>query len=121
MVDKAVNKIAGQYEQAFKGFKDAFDAVAKAKESVGLYSTSGTQNDADQAITDMVAYKTALAAVFTKLAELRTDEPAQAQGYAAPTDTSALTENKQKKFQALDKMIKELMLEHLQGNLNDNN
>ena len=31
------------------------------------------------------------------------------------------TENKQKKFQDLDKMIEELMLEHLQGDTDDNN
>jgi len=30
-------------------------------------------------------------------------------------------ENKQKKFQDLDKMIEELMLEHLQGDTDDNN
>ena len=123
VVDNAVKAIGGKFEQAFKGFKGAFDAVAKAKESVGLYSTSGEATDADQAITDMVAYKEALKGVFDKLAELAGDNAAsaQARGYEAPTDTSKLAENKQKKFQALDKMIEELMLEHLQGDTDDNN
>ena len=35
--------------------------------------------------------------------------------------TPPVQENKQKKFQALDKMIEELMLEHLQGDTDDNN
>ena len=39
----------------------------------------------------------------------------------APTPTTPVQENKQKKFQALDKMIEELMLEHLQGDTDDNN
>jgi len=36
-------------------------------------------------------------------------------------EVAKMNENKQKKFQDLDKMIEELMLEHLQGDTDDNN
>ena len=113
VLDAAVTAIGGEFKEAFEGFQSAFDSVAKAKESVGLYSTSGDAKDGKQAITDLVAYKTALKVVFEKLATL---DPQQTE-YRRP-DTSALNENK---FEQLDLMIENMVKQFIKGNLNDNN
>ena len=112
VLDKALKEVGGDFEAAFREFQTAFDSVAQAKESVGVYSTSGKQADGDKAITDLVAYKTALKAVFEKLATL---DPAGSE-YEAPTDTSALSENKMKQ---LDLMIEHMVKQFIKGNLND--
>ena len=112
VLDKAVNQIGGEFETAFKEFQSAFDSVAEAKESVGLYSTSGKQKDGDKAIEDLIAYKAALKSVFEKLATL---DP-QGRQYQAPTDTSKLDENK---MTELDLMVENMVKQFIKGNLND--
>jgi len=107
LVERAVVTIGGKFEEAFDSFKGAFDSVAKAKETVGVYSTSGKASDGDKAIDAMLAYKAALAGVFEKLAGLDSEED----GYEAGVDTSKLAENKENKFIALDKLIEAVILE----------
>lgn len=113
VLDDAVKAIGGKFETAFKGFQSAFDSVAKAKESVGLYSTSGKATDGNQAITDLLDYKTALKAVFTALAKVPTGEKA---GFEDGVDTSKLDENK---MTELDLMVENMVKQFIKGNLND--
>ena len=112
VLNKALKKVGGDFEAAFKEFQSAFDSVAEAKESVGLYSTSGKQKDGDKAIEDLIAYKAALKSVFEKLAILDPKEDE----YERPADTSKLDENK---MTELDLMIENMVKQFIKGNLND--
>lgn len=84
-------------------FKSLEESNVRAKE----YAVEGTPDKANATMTSLENSK----AEFTNFQT----------AMDTPTPTTPVQENKQKKFQDLDKMIEELMLEHLQGNINDNN
>lgn len=96
--------------RAVEAFRDYFDMLQQAEVSSKKYVSSASAVDS-KATTD--ALDTA-DKKFTILVDIiKPQDNSQTQ--------NPVQENKQKKFQALDKMIEELMLEHLQGNINDNN
>ena len=105
--------------------QSAFAQSVETKDNVTDYLTGGRMEKGNDAVGSIISMEDSLRQMFELLPTIQND--ANGEGYQDVTRAGELrtlqttTENKQKKFQDLDKMIEELMLEHLQGDTDDNN
>lgn len=118
---KLVTASAEVFDEIFsKAVNNSADELVRAVAKLYAQTKSIEDNSTSYVASGDFSDAVALADQYTALKESIKVMITQKSDDSAATSLG-LSENKQKKFQALDKMIEELMLEHLQGNLNDNN
>jgi hypothetical protein len=103
---KAVNNSANDL---VKAVAKLYAQTKSIEDNSTSYVASGDFSDAVALADQYADLKDSIKVMITKKSD------------AATATGLGLAENKQKKFQDLDRMIEELMLEHLQGDTDDNN
>ena len=114
--------VQGDGKEALSAMKSFFTGLYKAEEKTKQYVSQKDDTNFDSANEALKQYDAADGFLVTLLSLLSPSSTKSKEDIKKDrTLTTTQTENKQKKFQDLDKMIEELMLEHLQGDTDDNN
>ena len=111
--------VQGDGKEALSVMKSFFTGLYKAEEKTKQYVAQEDDANFDSANEALKQYDAADAFLVTLLNLL--SPSGEVDKDSRQLTKTPVQENKQKKFQALDKMIEELMLEHLQGDTDDNN